>query len=161
MLELYSSIIATLMHQAPHREKAKQEKQLVELQDKLAQFIASKMRKHYEDNWKDIPECRTVGATLLDEMPRYDGPESRFWRHISEHIATLDSAQAAAAASAAAVGVKQGRARPVEEELETRAIQMDSRGRMIGSQETITVAEKHKSVTIPFQEWLSSKVVMQ
>ena len=161
MLELHSSIIATLLNQQSLREKAKQQKQLADLQEKLAKYIAIKMRKHYEANWTDIADSQTVGATLLTDMPEYDDPESPFWRQIRAHMLS-DNAQAAAAASAAAVGGKQGNAKNpafVEAELVPRASEMDSRGRMIGSQETIPVAEKHKSVIIPFQEWLQSKVV--
>ena len=68
MVELNSSIIATIVHTPTVKKKTDQENQLSDLQEKLAGMIGTKIRAHYQQHW---PECEAVGAKLKSKMPPY------------------------------------------------------------------------------------------
>ena len=157
MLELSSSIIASLVAAAPPRKKVEQVKQLLTLEQNLAKLIGFKIRAYYKQHW---PECGAVGATLKSKMPPYrntsggEATEDPFWVKITNIVyddVSNTAPENACPKSRAAVAV----------ELVPVASRMDDRGKMIGAHETVCKGPKpaDDEVTIPFKEWLSTKSV--
>lgn len=160
MLELCSSIIASLLAAPTGRKKADQEKNLSTLQNELAKLIGRKIREYYKTHW---PDCTAVGATLKSRLPPYVNAistekEDPFWTMVNTSL--CDDCKPAQG-DAQTTNSNSKSTAVVAADLVPVASQMDERGRMIGSQETYVCRsnKKDKPVTIPFREWMSSKAV--
>ena len=166
MLELNSSIIASLHAAVPPRKKAEQVKQLVAIQEKLAKLIGLKIRGYYKQHWKG----EAVGASLKSKMPPYrnsanhqaptdtnaEPTEDKFWTMVTETLYNDNTN--------ADPGTDAPKARAVvAADLVPVASQMDDRGKLLSSHQTIPkgppgIADE---LTFPFKDWMSSKVATE
>ena len=156
MLELSCSVVGSLVAVKDSRKKTESDKQLVQFQEKLAKTIAVKVRTYDEHHW---PECKDVGAALKSKMPQYrkvsKGEETKdlFWEMVTKNLyndikpaSEVDKSKPTAAVAADLLPV---------------ASQMDDRGNMIGSHETVTIKGRSivEEVEMPFRQWLDTRMV--
>ena len=160
IVEIGSSIVAS-MHKAPvAKKKQEQEQHLKLLEDNLAIAIGRKIRRYYA---RFLFDCEGLTVTLKARMPEYqspfnDGKQHRgFWTKIYASLmddknSALKDVETKSNSSSSAV---------VAAELVPVASKYDSRGRLQSTHETTTMSTKQIGVTeIPFQGWMRSKAVL-
>lgn len=163
MLELSSSILASLTSLPPSRRRTEEEKTFKDIQEKLAKVIGLKVRKHYAKHW---PNERYIGATLFHCMPPYRSlnsttEEDPFWVEVNKHIYD-DALRVSEDAENPASKDKQPVTAVVAADLVPIASTIDERGMVISAHETVFPKGPSTTSTIkvfPVREWMSTTKV--